>query len=101
MGLRWEPSLPEPDVAGRGAHFSLPAFKAGQVSTVYPNAPAGLLFHGDPGIPEAYPNTNWVGFAPRFGMPWDPPGNGTQSPRASFGIFSHSPQSSTTPSSRL
>src|ERR1035441_11009489 len=59
VGLRWEPSLPEHDVYGRGAHFSLPAFQAGQVSTVYPNAPAGLLFHGDPGIPAAYAYTSY------------------------------------------
>src|SRR5881296_3869190 len=29
VGLRWEPSLPEHEVAGRGQHFSLPAFVAG------------------------------------------------------------------------
>jgi hypothetical protein len=95
IGLRWEPSLPEHDVAGRGAHFSLPAFQAGQVSIVYPNAPAGLLFHGDPGIPAAYANSNYLGFAPRFGLAWDPSGKGEQSLRASFGIFCDSPESYT------
>ena len=48
FGLRWEPSLPEHDEVARGSHFSLPAFLAGQHSRVYPNAPAGLLFYGDP-----------------------------------------------------
>ena len=62
---------------------------------MYPNAPAGLLFHGDPGIPEAYANTNWLGLAPRFGLAWDPTGKGTQSLRASFGIFFDSPESYT------
>jgi len=95
VGLRWEPSLPEHDIAGRGSHFSLPAFIAGQHSVVYPNAPAGLLFHGDPGIPAAYANTNWLGFAPRVGLAWDPTGKGTQSLRASFGIFFDTPESYT------
>lgn len=94
-GVRWEPSLPEHDVVGRGAHFSLPAFLAGQKSTVYPNAPAGLLFHGDPGIPEAYADSNWIGFAPRFGLAWDPSGKGQQSLRASYGIFFDTPESFT------
>ena len=44
--------LPEYDAAGRGNHFSLPAFTAGTKTTVYQNAPPGLLFHGDPGIPK-------------------------------------------------
>jgi hypothetical protein len=91
-GLRWEPSLPEHDVVGRGAHFSLPAFQAGQKSTVYPNAPAGLLFHGDPGIPEAYANGSWSGFAPRLGLAWDPTGKGSQSVRAAYGIFFDEPE---------
>src|SRR5260370_24803129 len=95
MGLRWEPSLPEHDIAGRGSHFSLPALLAGQHSVVYPNAPAGLLFHGDPGIPAAYANTNWLGFAPRVGLALDPTGKGTQSLRASFGIFFDTPESYT------
>jgi Carboxypeptidase regulatory-like domain len=95
FGLRWEPSLPEQDVVGRGAHFSMEAFQAGQKSTVYPNAPAGLLFHGDPGIPASYANGNWAGFAPRVGLAWDPTGNGKQSVRASYGIFFDAPETFT------
>ncbi|MBZ5619413.1 MAG: hypothetical protein LAQ69_11925 [Acidobacteriia bacterium] len=95
VGLRWEPSLPEHDAIARGSHFSLPAFLAGQKSSVYPNAPAGLLFHGDSGIPESYANGNWKGFAPRVGLAWDPAGNGIQSLRASYGIFFDAPETFT------
>ncbi len=94
-GLRWEPSLPEYDAAGRGNHFSLPAFMAGTKTSVYTNAPPGLLFHGDPGIPKAYANGSYKGFAPRIGVAWDPRGAGIESVRASYGIFFDQPESYT------
>src|SRR5205823_5028249 len=68
VGVRWEPSVPEHDVAGRGDHFSFPAYVAGQKSTVYTNSPPGLQFHGDPGIPAAYANSRYLDFAPRVGL---------------------------------
>jgi hypothetical protein len=95
FGVRWEPSLPEHDLLARGSHFSMPAFLAGQKSTVYPNAPAGLQFRGDGDTPEAYANGNWIGFAPRVGIAWDPQGAGKQSLRASYGIFFDAPESFT------
>ena len=95
LGVRWEPSLPEHDILDRGSHFSLPTFLAGQKSSVYSNSPAGLLFHGDPGIPASYANGNWLGFAPRVGLAWDPSGKGTQSLRASYGIFFDEPETFT------
>ena len=94
-GVRWEPSLPEHDAAGRGQHFSLPAFIAGQKTSTYANAPAGLLYHGDPGIPASYANGSYADFAPRIGLAWDPAGNGKQSIRASYGIFFDTPPSYT------
>lgn len=96
VGVRWEPSLPEHDVAGRGQHFSLPAFIAGQKTTKYTNAPPGLQYNPtEPGIPASYANANWSGFAPRIGLAWDPRGNGKQSLRASYGIFFDAPESYT------
>jgi outer membrane receptor protein involved in Fe transport len=48
IGLRWEPMLFPQDYYGNGNSISQAAFLAGQKSTVYPNAPAGLLFYGEP-----------------------------------------------------
>ena len=93
VGVRWEPSLPEHDVAGRGQHFSIDAYKAGQESSVYVNAPPGVQYFGDPGIPRAYANSRYLDFAPRLGLAWDPTGSGKASVRGSYGIFFDSPES--------
>ena len=94
-GVRWDPFFPETDAAGRGQFFSLPAFIAGQKTGKYDNAPPGLLYYGDPGIPVGYARKRYGNFAPRFGLAWDPRGNGKQSVRASYGIFYDFPESYT------
>ena len=79
-GLRWEPFKPMYDADGRALFFSQEAFDKGLRSTVYKNAPAGLLFPGDTGYP--YGNSKAIGpsallhFAPRLGLAWDPHGDG-------------------------
>jgi hypothetical protein len=80
-GLRWEPTFSDPDKYGRGSSFSLPAFFAGQFSTVYKNAPAGMFFYGDKGIPKAMWNGHLANFAPRAGLVWNLHGNGTDTIR--------------------
>src|SRR5437867_11402041 len=67
--------------------FSNDRFAKGIKSTQYPNAPAGLLYPGDPGYPEGAPNfKKWGLFAPRVGLAWDVQGNGRTSVRAAFGM---------------
>ncbi|HZL51563.1 MAG TPA: carboxypeptidase regulatory-like domain-containing protein [Terracidiphilus sp.] len=94
-GVRWEPSLPEHDARARGDHFSLSDFTAGNRTTVYNNAPPGLFFYGDKGIPKSYANGSYHDFAPRVGVAYDPTGTGQWSIRASYGIFFDTPESFT------
>ena len=87
FGLRWEPTFPDPDKYGRGTSFSLPAFYAKQFSTVYPNAPAGMFFKGDAGIPAAMWNGHMANFGPRVGMVWNPHGDGRDTLRIGGSIL--------------
>ena len=95
VGVRWEPSLPEHDVFARGSHFDLASYVAGQTTSVYTNAPPGLFFYGDQGIPKGYARGSLLDFAPRVGLAWDPRGKGKESVRASYGIFFDTPESFT------
>lgn len=92
-GIRWEPFLPEHDALARGNHFSLPDFIAGNKTSIYNNAPPGLFFYGDKGIPKSYANGNYRDFAPRIGFAFDPLGDGKESIRGSYGIFFDQPES--------
>lgn len=94
-GVRWEPSLPETQQYNLGDHIDLAAFKAGTRSTVFTNAPPGVFFYGDKGIPKAYANGSYDDFAPRIGFAWDPRGKGVESIRSSYGIFFDTPESYT------
>jgi len=84
-GVRWEPYLPQRMVDGRVYSFDYDRFKAGTKSTVYPNAPAGFYYPGDPGFPGKSGMFNkWTNFAPRLGFAWDVTGDGRTSVRSSF-----------------
>ena len=86
-GLRWDPTLAPYDDQDRGESFSQAAFNAGQRSTVYTNAPPGLLFYGDAGIPKGFQNNHLLNISPRVGLAWDPTGKGRQTIRVSSAIL--------------
>jgi hypothetical protein len=87
FGVRWEPTFSDPDKYGRGTSFSMAGFLANQHSTVYPNAPAGLFFKGDKGIPDAMWNGHIANFAPRLGLVWNLHGDGRDTLRIGGGIL--------------
>jgi hypothetical protein len=79
-GLRWDLLPPWSEKFNQMQTLSL-----GQQSAVYPGAPAGLVFPGDPGIPNTLAPASHTNFAPRVGIAWSP---GTKTSfRASYGVF--------------
>ncbi|MBI4264159.1 MAG: TonB-dependent receptor, partial [Acidobacteria bacterium] len=86
-GLRWEPWFPQQHQNNAVYNFSPERFRAGQRSTVFPQAPAGFTYPGDAGFPgQAGMNPDWANLAPRVGWAWDPSGDGRMSVRAGYGM---------------
>jgi len=81
-GLRYE--LPEPYTE---IHNRQSLFEPGKKSQVLSNAPVGLLYPGDPGVPGGLIPTEKNAFAPRLGIALDPDGHGRSLITASYGIF--------------
>jgi hypothetical protein len=87
IGLRYDPFFPWHETKGRSEVFDSNAYAAGRKSQVYPNAPAGLLFPGDTGVPQYGLASNMKNIAPRVGFAYDLDGKGTTSLRGGFGVF--------------
>src|SRR5271155_4616440 len=81
-GLRWDPNIAPGVLGGRGA-----AFVPGQQSTLFPNAPLGLVFPGDKGISQGLMPNTYNYWEPRLGVAWQPHSLPNTSIRAGFGIF--------------
>jgi len=92
-GLRWDVLPP-----WREKYNQLQTAVLGQQSVVYPGAPKGLVFPGDPGIPDTLAPTRYTNFAPRIGLAWSPNfdggflgklfgGSQKTSIRAGYGLF--------------
>ncbi len=67
---------------GRGA-----AFRPGEQSQRFPNAPLGLVFPGDPGVNAALMPTTYGYFQPRIGFSWQPKSLPKTAVRGAFGMF--------------
>ena len=116
-GLRWELNTPYADGGRR-----IQSFRPGQISKAYPCAlsasdplvsatggmdcspsgparsvfPLGMVFPGDPGVPDGLTNSYLYSFAPRLGLAWSPSegwlsgltgGPGRTSVRLGWGMF--------------
>ncbi|MGA8593845.1 MAG: TonB-dependent receptor [Bryobacteraceae bacterium] len=92
-GLRWEVTSPWYEVNNQ-----LETIVPGLQSQVFPGAPTGWVFPGDPGIPRTLAPVRHNNFAPRIGLAYSPDwssgllgkltgGPGKTSIRAAFGMF--------------
>jgi hypothetical protein len=97
LGLRYELTTPLRDKLGQAV-----AFRPGQQSQRFPQAPQGLLFPGDPDpvfgtVPQAGYSTDKNNFAPRLGIAYSPQpksgllhllfGEGRTAIRAAWGLY--------------
>jgi hypothetical protein len=93
-GVRWDRIAPWSE-----KYNQISTFEAGAQSQVFPGAPAGILYPGDPGVAKTLAPTGNLSFAPRVGLAWSPTAAsggfaekllgraGETSIRASFGNF--------------
>jgi Carboxypeptidase regulatory-like domain len=93
-GLRWDRIEPWYE-----KYNQIAAFVPNEQSVVFPNAPAGIVYPGDPGIPRTLAPPGNRDFAPRIGLAYSPSSSGDgklakilgepgkTSIRASYGIF--------------
>lgn len=89
-GVGWSIDTPMVDNA-HDDHAGV-AFRPGQQSVVFPTAPEGYVFQGDPGV-QAFGTTKLRHFGPRLGFAYSPDwgwltgGAGKTSIRAGFGMY--------------
>jgi len=93
-GLRWDRVEPWYE-----KNNGISTFEPGRQSVVFPGAPAGILFPGDPGVPRTLAPPGNLDFAPRIGLAYAPQANadtvlgkilggaGKSSIRAGFGRY--------------
>jgi hypothetical protein len=83
LGLRYEYNTPKLDTQGRTFSWGIP----GAHSTIFPNAPVGLVFPGDAAAPRGsnFPDKN--DFGPRLGFAWSPTKDKKFAIRGGGGVF--------------
>jgi hypothetical protein len=82
VGVRYDLPFPYTET-----HNMQNLFVPGAQSKVLPQAPAGLLYPGDHGVPAGLIQTQKTAFAPRVGFAWDPTGQSKWVVSAGYGIF--------------
>jgi hypothetical protein len=87
-GVRWEPYLGQNVTNGSVYNFNRDNFKNNVKTSQYVNAPAGLIYPGDPGFPPGLSGVNkqWFNFSPRVGLALDLSGDGRAAIRGSYGL---------------
>ena len=86
LGIRHE--LPFPTVTENNAMIF---YQSGAKSKVYVNAPTGLLFYGDPGVPRGGYHMQKKLFNPRFGLAYALTGDQKTMLRLGYGVYINPP----------
>lgn len=84
-GLRWDVLPPWSE-----KYNQLLSLDPDEQSVVFPNAPRGILFPGDPGVARSIAPTRYTNLAPRVAASWSPAGHGLDRRtvlRAGFGVY--------------
>jgi hypothetical protein len=85
-GLGWDIETPYTNLNYGGRAVN--AFRPGVQSTIFPTAPVGVLWGGDPGINNAGGvKTSYTNFGPRVGFAWSPGSSQKWSLHAGAGIY--------------
>ncbi|MCI0628865.1 MAG: carboxypeptidase regulatory-like domain-containing protein [Acidobacteria bacterium] len=81
-GLRWDPYWPFRARFGR-----IQCFRPGQKSTVFANAPEGLVFEGDPNCNSSGTKSNLGNIQPRLGIAYSLDDRGRTVIRSGYGLY--------------
>ncbi len=87
-GLRWEPYFGQNVLNNAVTIFVMDNFLKNVKSAVFRNAPAGLIYPGDPGFPRGQTglDVQWWNLSPRAGVAWDVHGDGRLAVRSSYSM---------------
>jgi Carboxypeptidase regulatory-like domain len=86
LGTGWDVETPWRNLFGNGEIMA--AFRQGQQSRIFPNAPVGYVYPGDPGINKyGGMSVHYDDFAPRLGFAWSPGSSHKWSVRGGVGLY--------------
>ncbi len=82
-GVRWDPYLPYAPVSNH-----MDCWNPGEQSQVFPNAPKGLIYPGDPGCSAGGTTSKYLIVEPRVGIAYKLDRSGNSALRAGWGRYS-------------